>query len=89
MTSFAFIAGLIPLMVATGAGAIGNRTLGSAALGGMLFGTVFGVIIVPGLYYVFGSLAEGRKLIKHEEFNPLSEEFNYAGKNHKKENKNE
>ena len=59
MTSFAFIAGLIPLMIATGAGAIGNRTLGSAALGGMLFGTVFGVIIVPGLYYIFGSLAAG------------------------------
>ncbi|HIO25999.1 efflux RND transporter permease subunit, partial [Mesonia sp.] len=52
MTSFAFIAGLIPLMVATGAGAIGNRTLGASALGGMLFGTVFGVIIVPGLYYI-------------------------------------
>ena len=80
MTSFAFIAGLIPLMLASGAGAIGNRTLGSAALGGMLFGTVFGVIIVPGLYYIFGTLAEGRKLIKGEEFNPLSEEFNYYDK---------
>lgn len=75
MTSFAFIAGLIPLMVATGAGAIGNRTLGSAALGGMLFGTVFGVIIVPGLYLIFGSLAGGRKLIKYEEDSSLSEEF--------------
>ena len=61
MTSFAFIAGLIPLMLATGAGAIGNRTLGSAALGGMLFGTIFGVIIVPGLYYIFGSLARWKK----------------------------
>lgn len=77
MTSFAFIAGLIPLMVASGAGAIGNRTLGSAALGGMLFGTIFGVIIVPGLYYIFGTLANGRKLIKDQEFNPLSEDFNY------------
>lgn len=75
MTSFAFIAGLIPLMVATGAGAIGNRTLGSAALGGMLFGTVFGVIIVPGLYLIFGTLAGGRKLIKYEEDSSLSEEF--------------
>lgn len=73
MTSFAFIAGLIPLMVATGAGAIGNRTLGSAALGGMLFGTVFGVIIVPGLYFIFGSLANGRKLIKYEEDTSLTE----------------
>lgn len=75
MTSFAFIAGLIPLMIATGAGAIGNRTLGSAALGGMLFGTVFGVIIVPGLYYIFGSIADGRKLIRNEEETSLSEGF--------------
>ncbi|MBW2962041.1 efflux RND transporter permease subunit [Mesonia aestuariivivens] len=75
MTSFAFIAGLIPLMLATGAGAIGNRTLGASALGGMLFGTIFGVIIVPGLYYIFGSLAEGRKLIRDEEDESLSEGF--------------
>lgn len=75
MTSFAFIAGMIPLLLATGAGAIGNRTLGSAALGGMLFGTVFGVIIVPGLYYIFGSWANGRKLIQFEEDSSLSEGF--------------
>lgn len=54
MTSFAFIAGLIPLMFASGAGAIGNRTIGAAAAGGMLFGTVFGVIIIPGLFIIFG-----------------------------------
>jgi HAE1 family hydrophobic/amphiphilic exporter-1 len=58
MTSFAFIAGLIPMMVATGAGAIGNRTIGTAAAGGMLFGTVFGVIIIPGLYFIFALIAE-------------------------------
>ncbi|GAA0875126.1 efflux RND transporter permease subunit [Wandonia haliotis] len=75
MTSFAFIAGLIPLVVATGPGAIGNRTIGSSALGGMLFGTIFGVIIVPGLYYIFGKLAEGKKLIKDEDITPLSEDF--------------
>lgn len=75
MTSFAFIAGLIPLMLATGAGAIGNRTLGSAALGGMMFGTIFGVIIVPGLYLIFGSLADGRKLIRDEEDTSLSQVF--------------
>ncbi|WP_337043062.1 efflux RND transporter permease subunit [Emticicia sp. 17c] len=75
MTSFAFIAGLIPLVVATGPGAIGNRTIGASALGGMLLGTVFGVIIIPGLYYVFAKLAEGRKLIKDEDFEPLSEEI--------------
>lgn len=75
MTSFAFIAGLLPLVVATGPGAIGNRTIGSSALGGMLFGTIFGVIIVPGLYYIFGSLAAGKKLIKDEDENPLTEDY--------------
>jgi HAE1 family hydrophobic/amphiphilic exporter-1 len=78
MTSFAFIAGLIPLVFAHGAGAIGNRTIGSSALGGMLFGTVFGVIIVPGLYYIFGTLAKGRKLIRDEDHNPLSEDMAHA-----------
>ncbi|RYD50846.1 MAG: efflux RND transporter permease subunit [Sphingobacteriales bacterium] len=75
MTSFAFIAGLIPLVRAHGPGAIGNRTIGASALGGMLFGTIFGVIIVPGLYYIFGSIASGRKLIKGEDENPLTENF--------------
>lgn len=75
MTSFAFIAGLIPLVLAHGAGAIGNRTIGSSALGGMLFGTVFGVIIVPGLYYIFGSWAQGRKMIKDEDDSSLTEDL--------------
>ncbi len=75
MTSFAFIAGLIPLVRATGAGAVGNRTIGSSALGGMLLGTFFGVVIVPGLYYVFGKLAEGRRLIQDEDENPLTEDL--------------
>lgn len=78
MTSFAFIAGLIPLVIAHGAGAIGNRTIGSSALGGMLFGTLFGVIIVPGLYYVFGSIASGRKLIKDEEDDSLTENLTHS-----------
>lgn len=83
MTSFAFVAGLIPLITATGAGAIGNRTIGSSALGGMLFGTIFGVIIIPGLYYIFGSLADGRKMIKDEDESSLSEEFVHAIDNFK------
>lgn len=58
MTSFAFIAGLIPLMLASGAGAIGNQTIGTAAAGGMLFGTLFGVVIIPGLYVIFATIAE-------------------------------
>ncbi|QMW05253.1 efflux RND transporter permease subunit [Spirosoma foliorum] len=73
MTSFAFVAGLIPLIVAKGAGAIGNRTIGASAMGGMLFGTIFGVIIIPGLYYIFGSLADGRKMIKDEDDSSLTE----------------
>ncbi|MCB9227398.1 MAG: efflux RND transporter permease subunit [Chitinophagales bacterium] len=77
MTSFAFIAGLIPLVIATGAGAIGNRTIGSSALGGMLLGTVFGVIIIPGLYYIFASISDGKKLIKDEDLKPLSEDYKY------------
>jgi hydrophobic/amphiphilic exporter-1 (mainly G- bacteria), HAE1 family len=78
MTSFAFVAGLIPLIMATGAGAIGNRTIGASALGGMLFGTIFGVIIIPGLYYIFAKLADGRQMIKNEDDSPLSEGFVHA-----------
>jgi len=77
MTSFAFIAGLIPLIFATGPGAIGNRTIGSSSAGGMLLGTVFGVIVVPGLYYVFGRISEGRHLIKNEDEVPLTEDMTH------------
>jgi len=75
MTSFAFVAGLIPLVFATGAGAIGNRTIGGSALGGMLLGTVFGVIIIPGLYYAFGKMIEGKTFIRDQDVNPLSEDL--------------
>ena len=77
MTSFAFIAGLIPLVRATGPGAIGNRTIGTTAVGGMLLGTVIGVLVIPGLYYLFGKLADGRKLIQDEHDEPLSELFEH------------
>lgn len=75
MTSFAFIAGLIPLVVATGAGAIGNRTIGGSALGGMLIGTIGGVLVIPGLYYIFAKMAVGRALIKDEASEPFSEQL--------------
>lgn len=78
MTSFAFIAGLIPLVLATGAGAVGNRTIGSSALGGMLFGTIFGVILIPGLYYIFAKLSDGKSMIRNEEFEPLTEIYHYS-----------
>ncbi|EMR04718.1 putative efflux pump membrane transporter TtgB [Cesiribacter andamanensis AMV16] len=69
MTSFAFIAGLIPLCIATGAGAMGNRSIGTAAAGGMLIGTIFGLILIPGLYVIFaqmGSRAEQTRKDKQE-----------------------
>jgi HAE1 family hydrophobic/amphiphilic exporter-1 len=73
MTSFAFIAGLLPLVVAHGAGAIANRTIGVTGVGGMLMGTVLGVLVIPGLYYLFASMSDGRELLRDETHIPLSE----------------
>src|SRR5690606_39378099 len=75
MTSFAFIAGLVPLVFARGAGAIGNHTIGASSLGGMLIGTLFGVIVIPGLYYIFAKWSDGKKMIKDEDESPLSEDM--------------
>ncbi len=75
MTSFAFIAGLVPLVISTGAGAIGNRTIGSTGVGGMLLGTVIGVFVIPGLYYICAWLVDGRSLLKDESNAPLTEVF--------------
>jgi len=61
MTSFAFIAGLIPLCIASGAGAMGNRSIGTAAAGGMLLGTVLGLIVIPGLYVIFSGLSQKKQ----------------------------
>ena len=79
MTSFAFIAGLIPLVRATGPGAIGNRTIGTTAVGGMLIGTLIGVFVIPGLYYLFAKMSDGRRLIRDEHNEPLSEYFEREG----------
>jgi HAE1 family hydrophobic/amphiphilic exporter-1 len=73
MTSFAFIAGLVPLVFATGAGAIGNQTIGTTGVGGMLVGTVLGALVIPGLYYIFARIADGRKLLRDEVDEPLTE----------------
>jgi HAE1 family hydrophobic/amphiphilic exporter-1 len=78
MTSFAFIAGLIPLVFATGAGAIANRTIGTTGVGGMLVGTLIGVLVIPGLYFIFGRIADGRKLLKDEVDKPLSEALEHT-----------
>lgn len=58
MTSFAFIFGLLPLMLAQGAGAVGNKAIGTGAIGGMLIGTLLGVFVIPVLFIVFQSLQE-------------------------------
>lgn len=58
MTSLAMIVGLIPLMMASGAGANGNRTLGTSAIGGMLIGMILQIFIVPALFVVFQYLQE-------------------------------
>lgn len=58
MTSLAFIFGLLPLALATGAGAVGNKSIGISAIGGMLFGTVFGILVIPTLFIIFQSLQE-------------------------------
>ncbi|OWK39217.1 efflux RND transporter permease subunit [Fimbriiglobus ruber] len=73
MTSFAFVAGLLPMVVATGAGAIGNRTIGTTGVGGTLVGTLLGVLVIPGLYYMFGKMADGRKLLGDETSEPVSD----------------
>jgi HAE1 family hydrophobic/amphiphilic exporter-1 len=73
MTSFAFIAGLLPLVVATGAGAIGNRTIGTTGVGGMLAGTLIGVLVIPGLYYLFGRIADGRSFLQDGTDEPATE----------------
>lgn len=64
MTSFAFNAGLMPLVFAHGAGALGNRSIGTAAAGGMLIGTIFGIFVIPGLYVIFASIGSKRRTKK-------------------------
>lgn len=58
MTSFAFIVGLLPLLVAKGASALGNRSIGTGAVGGMLTGVILGVFIIPVLFVIFQYLQE-------------------------------
>ena len=70
MTSFAFIFGLLPLMIATGAGAISNKSIGTAAVGGMLIGTLFGVFVIPVLFIIFQSLQEKVGGVKEVENEP-------------------
>jgi HAE1 family hydrophobic/amphiphilic exporter-1 len=58
MTSFAFILGLMPLVLARGVGAAGNQSIGTGAVGGLLIGTILGVFVIPVLFVVFQWLQE-------------------------------
>ncbi len=66
MTSLAMIIGLLPMMFASGVGKNGNQTLGAAAVGGMLLGTLFQIVVVPGLFVIFQSLQEKFRPMKFE-----------------------
>ena len=67
MTSLAMIIGLLPMMFASGVGKNGNQTLGAAAVGGMLIGTILQVLVVPGLFVIFQSLQEKFSPMKFED----------------------
>ena len=67
MTSLAMVVGLLPMMFASGVGKNGNQTLGAAAVGGMLIGTLFQIIVVPGLFVIFQGLQEKFTPLKFEE----------------------
>src|SRR5690625_3369407 len=70
MTSFAVIAGLIPLMWTTGQSAIGNHSISYSAAGGMLIGVMTGIFFIPVLFYLFQTWDEKLKLkIKNDEEN--------------------
>jgi HAE1 family hydrophobic/amphiphilic exporter-1/multidrug efflux pump len=58
MTSFAFILGVVPLVLSSGAGAASRVSLGTAVFGGMLVGTFLGIFVVPSLYVVFQRISE-------------------------------
>ncbi|MEZ0004684.1 HAE1 family hydrophobic/amphiphilic exporter-1 [Flavobacterium sp. 28YEA47A] len=66
MTSLAFIFGLMPLMFSSGVGANGNKSIGIGSIGGMLFGTLLGIFVIPGLYVIFQGLQEKIKSNKYD-----------------------
>ncbi len=73
MTSLAFIVGLMPLVLANGIGAVGNRSIATGAAIGLLIGTVLGLIVIPVLYVVFQWIQEKISPLKKEEQVHLSE----------------
>mgnify|MGYP001586319620 CR=1 FL=1 len=86
MTALTMIFGLLPLMVSTGVGANGNRTLGSGAAGGMLVGTLALLFIVPVLFVAFQWLQEKLRPVQFERADEWSIQAEIEGlKNRKKE----
>jgi HAE1 family hydrophobic/amphiphilic exporter-1 len=71
MTSLAFIFGLLPLLFSTGVGANGNKSIGVGSIGGMLFGTLLGVFVIPGLYVIFQGLQERRQGNRYDDNDEL------------------
>ena len=67
MTSLAMVIGLLPMMFASGVGKNGNQTLGAAAVGGMLIGTILQIFVVPTLFVIFQSLQEKIRPLKFED----------------------
>ena len=68
MTSFAFIVGITPLIFTVGPSAIGNKSIGYGAIGGMLFGVIIGIFVIPILFYVFQGFDEAvKRKIRHDE----------------------
>ncbi len=72
MTSFAFIFGLSPLIIGGGVGANGNRSIGVGAIGGMIMGTLIGILVIPTMYVIFQTIQEKVKPPEKEEIS----EFN-------------
>ncbi len=72
MTSFALIFGLIPLVIGGGVGANGNRSIGVGAVGGMLIGTMIGILVIPTMYVIFQTLQEKIKKPEKQSISDLS-----------------
>ncbi len=78
MTSFAFILGVLPLVFATGAGALGRRSVGTTIVGGMVLSTVLNLFFIPTLYVILSSLLGGKRTKPHTEEKGETEQLAHA-----------
>ena len=72
MTSFAFILGVLPLMLASGAGAVSRHSIGTGVFAGMLFATTIGIFFIPLFFRIIRGLAEGRSRDKTTEMEAVA-----------------